>query len=89
MLLSSENEKLVEYNGKITKIGGKTHKIRVYTIHAIYPYDHYEIFMYADMCNKYDPEYVEIKNKLGDDYSTDLLESESEIYAEAITNIKA
>lgn len=73
-------KKWLDANGKIVDINGKKYKIKVSAYGAVYPYERMVISVYADMIDKNDPEYIEIKKVLGDDWSTDVLESNDATY---------
>jgi len=81
----SRKEFWLEANGKIVKVQGKKYKIKVSFWQAIYPYKRYVISVDAEMINKDDPEYVKIRQDLGDDWSTDVLESGEDFYAAVYT----
>lgn len=70
----------LDADGKIVTINDKEYKIRVTTHKAIYPYERWVINVSAIMVDQTDPEYLRIKNDLGDDWSTDVLESGDDIY---------
>ena len=73
-------EQWLEANGKVVKVEGKKYKIKVSSWLAIYPYRRFVVSVDAEMINKQDTEYLEIKKDLGDDWSTDVLESGDEFY---------
>jgi len=77
----SRKEFWLEANGKVVKIQGKEYKIKVSSWQAIYPYKRHVISVDAEMVNHDDPEYIEIRQKLGDDWSTDVLESGDDFYS--------
>jgi len=77
----------LEANGKTVKVEGKKYKIKVSSWKAIYPYERYVISVMAEMVDKDDPEYVEIRRNLGDDWSTDVLESGEDFYAAVYTQL--
>jgi len=74
-------EQWLEVNGKIVEVEGKKYKVKVSSWFATYPYKRYIISVNADPINKRDPEYLKIKQDLGDDWSTDVLESGEDFYA--------
>ena len=74
-------EHWVGANGKIITIEGKKYKIKVSSYKAIYPYERMVISVYAEMMDKADPEYLDTKLILGDDWSTDVLDSGDDFYA--------
>ena len=76
----SKKEYWLEANGKTVKVEGKKYKIKVSSWKAIYPYERYVISVMAEMVNKDDPEYIEVRGILRDDWSTDVLESGDDFY---------
>ena len=74
-------EHWVGANGKIVTIEGKKYKIKVSSYKAISPYERMVISVLAEMMNKSDPEYLNTKLILGDDWSTDVLDSGDDFYA--------
>ena len=67
-----------DHNGKTVKVDGKAYKINVRGYEVIYPYKHTTLYVDAELVNKKCREYVETKAKLGDDWSTDVLQSDPE-----------
>ena len=76
----SRREFWLEANGKTVKVQGKKYKIKVSSWKAIYPYKRYVISVMAEMVDKDDPEYIEVRRILRDDWSTDVLESGDDFY---------
>jgi len=68
-----------EANGRHVKIDGHAYKLRVNVDNAVYPYPQKVIRVYADPINKNAAWYQKIKRELGDDWSTDVLESDVEL----------
>jgi len=73
--INSYNAWWLRQNGKKVKIDGLSHRIQVQTYHAIYPYKHEVISVYAEPVNKRSAYYLRERKKLGDDWSTDVLGS--------------
>jgi hypothetical protein len=65
-----------QHNGKIVTIDGIKHKIIVDVFHAIFPYQHDAISVQAEAVNKNTEYYLSEKDKLGDDWSVDVLDSD-------------
>lgn len=65
----------IEQNKKTVKIGGIRYTLAVSTHKAVYPYPHTALRVFATMTNKQSEGYRETRKKLGDDWSTDVLES--------------
>jgi len=74
--LSDWNSRWIKYDGATVKIGKHSHVIKVSVYDATYPVHQQVISVYADPVNKHSVEYLKTKKILGDDWSTDLLESE-------------
>lgn len=68
-------EKWLDANGKIVKIDGRKHMLRVSTYRAIYPYPENVITVYAEPINKKSKYYLDTYKILKYDWSTDVLES--------------
>ena len=68
----------LEHDGEIVTIDDRKCKLEVRTGRAIYPYEHDYITVYADMIDKDDLYYVDVKRQLGDDWGTDVLSMEPE-----------
>lgn len=71
----------LKHHGKVVKVDGKKYKISASSHDAIYPYKHKSYTASAEMVDKNDPEYLTTKKDLGDDWSTDLLDSDPEVAA--------
>ena len=86
-----KNRRGLEYwlqaNNKKIFIGGKEHVIKVNTFLAKWPYKRFVISVNAEMINKTDPEYLEIKAKLGNDWATDVLESGDDVYTDVYNQL--
>jgi len=77
----------LEANNKNVFIGGKEHVVKVDSFLAKYPYERYVISVDAEMIDKNDPEYLEVKKLLGDDWSTDILDSGDDVYADVYNQL--
>lgn len=75
-------EAWLDANGKTVKIDGIKHVLEVSTHRAIYPYREDVISVYAEPINKNSEYYLKTKRELGDDWSTDVLDSGDELYIE-------
>jgi hypothetical protein len=62
-----------DYDGQKVLIDGRHYKLKVSTYQAIYPYKHQAISVNADPVYKKSEWYLEVKGKLGDDWSLDVL----------------
>lgn len=60
------------FNGFIVKYKGMNHIIKYTEFNAIYPYEHLSISCHLEVENKNSDYYQDIKQMLGDDWSTDL-----------------
>lgn len=78
--LSEYNSEWLKYDGLKIRVDGKLWKVRASTHEAIYPYRHTSLHVEASIVDRNDPEYVETRRKLGDDWSTDVLESDSLVW---------
>lgn len=69
-----------KHDGRIVKIDGMNCKIRVRIVNAVYPYPHESITVEAEptAAAKRSKKYRSIKERLGDDWLTDILESDIE-----------
>jgi len=74
-------EQWLGVNGKVITVRGKKYKIKVSSHKAIYPYERMVISVMAEMMDKNDLEYLETKLILGDDWSTDVLDSGDDFYS--------
>lgn len=79
--LTDFNKFWLEQDGKKVKLDGFAHVIKVTVINASYPYPHEAIDVSAEPINKNSKYYRDIRHKLGDDWSTDVLDSDPEVEA--------
>lgn len=73
MALYQYYEQWLQHDGKVIRVDGKRQKLRVRVSQRTYPYAHTAIDISASWTNKKDPEYLDIKRTLGDDWVTDVL----------------
>jgi hypothetical protein len=85
--LNQYNEQWLQHAGKTVVIGGLKHRIEVNTYRAIYPYEHTVISVHAVPVSKHSKHYKEVKQQLGDDWSTDILESDVELQTEVLRQL--
>lgn len=64
-----------QYHGRKVMIDGLAYTLKVNTYMASYPRREMLISVYAEPVNKHSKHYLETKRQLGDDWSTDVLES--------------
>ncbi len=74
----------LDHNGKIITIDGIKHKIKVSTWKAVYPSEHSEISVFAEVLDKKCGHYVFYKDMLGDDWGTDVIASSPEYTAKVL-----
>lgn len=77
----------LEHDGRVVKIDGLNYRLRVRTFQAIYPSPENKITVYATPVNKNSKYYQEVKRQLGDDWSTDVLDSSLELQADILNQI--
>lgn len=81
------NQDWLEHNGKVVTLSGLKYKINVSTFQAIYPYEHTAINVCLEPVSKASKHYKEVKQQLGDDWSTDLLDSDVELQCEVLAQV--
>jgi hypothetical protein len=81
----SQHEEWLEHNGKGVVIDGLRYTIRVSVHHAIYPVQADMISVHAEPMSKQTDYYLKVKHQLGDDWSTDVLESDCTLTADLLT----
>ena len=74
-------------NGRQVTIRGKEYIIHASCYYASYPYARQVLTVHAEMLDKNDPEYLKVKKDLGDDWSTDILDSSIEIYCDVYNQL--
>ena len=68
-----------QFDGRVVKIEGYNHRIKVRVQNGIYPYPRKLIDVSAVPMNKNSNWYQETKKLLGDDWSTDVLDSDIDL----------
>ena len=71
-----------KHNGKKVYLDGLAYTIQVNVYRTIYPYESNSITVYANPVNHNSEHYLAVKDKLGDDWSTDVLASSLEVQCE-------
>ena len=71
----------------VIKIDGIKHRLKVDTFRATYPHQHTRINVMVEPINKNTKYYLETKRDLGDDWSTDVLDSSIALQTEVINQL--
>ena len=79
----------LEHDGKNIKIDGVNHLLRVSTLDAIYPRPAKLISVQAEVVNKKSRYYQDTKARMGDHWSTDVLDSDIELAADILSQARA
>lgn len=87
MDLTEHNKHWLDHDGKVIEINGVKHKITCDLWTAKYPTTRRVIDVSATVCDKSCHYYTEHKEKLGDDWSVDLLASEPEFVAGILSQL--
>lgn len=61
--------------GQIVQIDGMRYRLEVTTVRAIYPYPHTSLSVMARPLDRRSKVYLDVRARLGDDWSTDVLGS--------------
>lgn len=77
-----------KHDGKEVTIDGYKYILRVSVYNAVYPYEHKAISVYADPKNKDCKYYQDVKRELGDDWSTDVLDSDPELSGHILNQLE-
>jgi len=77
-----------QHNNKTVTIDGIQHVIKVSTYMARYPTAQEMISVFAEPKNKSTKFYQETRQRLGDDWSTDILDSDITLQAEVLTQLE-
>lgn len=77
----------IDFDGRIVKLDGINHRIRVSRYNAIYPYPRIVTTVSAEPCDRRTRYYRDIRAELGDDWSTDILESDVSIQSEVLAQL--
>lgn len=78
-----------QHDGKIVKIDGHNHRLRCTTYMARYPREELMIDVSAEAVNKRAKWYQEQRRQLGDDFSTDVLDSDIELQSDIMRQLGA
>lgn len=77
----------LEANGKEVLLDGLAYRLKVTTFMAVYPYRREVISVMAEPVNKNSRHYLEVKRDLGDDWSTDVLDSDASLIVDVARQI--
>lgn len=77
----------LDHDGKFVLIDGLKYRLSVKTYRARYPVERDVISVHAEPVNKRSKHYREVKRELGDDWSTDVLESSLELQADILSQL--
>lgn len=69
----------IDHHGKVITLDGIKCRLQCETYHQFYPYFEHVISVYAEPLNKKSKFYQKIKQLLGDDWSTDILNLDIEV----------
>jgi len=78
-MTTHDMDRWLEHDGKIVTIDSYTHTLKVSVYEAIYPYTHMVCRVMAEPLDKQSAWYQGLKQQLGDDWSTDVLGSDSDV----------
>lgn len=78
----------LNYDGCKVILNGIAHNIMVSTHKAFYPYECDIITVHADPVDKRTKYYQDIKRELGDDWSTDVLDSDIDIQVNILLQLE-
>ena len=73
--------------GKVVTLDGIKHVLRVESYRAIYPYVRDVLKVWATPVNRRSRYYQDVRARLGDDWSTDVLESDVCVIADVISQL--
>ena len=79
----------LEHDGKVIKIDGIKHRLKVTTLNAIYPRSARLISVQAEVINKKSSYYLDTKARMGDHWTTDVLDSDIELAADILSQARA
>jgi hypothetical protein len=83
------DELLLANNGRTITLDGIKHVLRVSVHHAIYPYAHDVLSVYAEPKDKTTEYYHKTKRELGNDWRIDLDDSDPEVMGEVLSQLIA
>jgi hypothetical protein len=78
---------LIRNHGTVILLDGIKHTLSVSTYWAIYPYAHEVITAHAEPKDKRSEYYRRTREELGDDWSTDLLDSDVTVLADVLAQL--
>jgi len=78
-----------QHDGKVVKIDGRNHRLSCKVYQQRYPYPDEVISVHAEPCNRNSKWYRTIRQQLGDDWSTDVLDSSIELQVEILQQLGA
>ena len=77
-----------DHHGAIVKIDGRNHTLRVRTYRARYPREEWVITVDAVPTNRRSKHYQDVRDQLGDDWSTDVLASDIELQCDILNQLQ-
>ena len=77
-----------DHHGKVVKIDGLSYRLRCSTYQQRYPYPEEVIDVAADPVSKSSAHYREVKARLGDDWSTDVLASDIDVQVSILRQLE-
>jgi hypothetical protein len=86
--LTEHNEFWKEHRGAKVTLSGLKHRLEVDIHEAYYPYPHTCIYVSAVPLDKTSKEYLSTKRYLGDDWFTDVLESDPEVIVDVMKQLE-
>lgn len=78
-----------QHENKIVKVDGISCRIKISVYVQRYPYEQQVISIYAEPISHSTEKYKETKRILGDDWSTDVLDSDIEVQSEILRQCQA
>lgn len=78
----------LDYDGRVVKLDGINHVLRCNRYKAIYPYERIVTTVHAEPQNRTTRYYRDIRRELGDDWSTDILQSDVTIQCEVMAQLE-
>lgn len=82
--LTDGNREWLDFDGMTVRLDGIGYKVKAASFNAIYPYARQTLTVDLEMTDKQSPEYLAVKRQLGDDWSTDLMASDSDLPARVL-----
>ncbi len=87
MTTAADSFDWMDFDGRVVLIDGINHKIRVNRYNAIYPYPRIVTTVDAEPCNRNTKYYRDIRRQLGDDWSTDILQSDPSLQCDVLLQL--